>query len=150
MPPCTHYKKPPVNEKDMPPIYLTGHIRIDRWLLLLHPLFPHKCDCPHFLPLYIVDTGDASAVVRQFLIIYEFLFHLSINFICRTFDVTGLAICIAVGQDVTDLCLVKCSEEMSFFDIIIVTDFRTLWNIDIHIDRMCFLNITTRYIQKCI
>ena len=102
MPPCTHYKKPPVNEKDMPPIYLTGHIRIDRWLLLLHPLFPHKCDCPHFLPLYIVDTGDASAVVRQFLIIYEFLFHLSINFICRTFDVTGLAICIAVGQDVTD------------------------------------------------
>lgn len=102
MPPCTHYKKPPVNEKDMPPVYLTGHIRIDRWLLLLHPLFPHKCDCPHFLPLYIVDTGDASAVVRQFLIIYEFLFHLSINFICRTFDVTGLAICIAVGQDVTD------------------------------------------------
>ena len=60
----THYKKPPVNEKDMPPVYLTGRIRIDRWLLLLHPLFPHKCDRPHFLPLYIVDTGDASAVVR--------------------------------------------------------------------------------------
>ena len=77
-------------------------MRIDRWLLLLHPLFPHKCNRPHFLPLYIVDTGDVSAVVRQFLIIYEFLFHLSINFICRTFDVTGLAICIAVGQDVTN------------------------------------------------
>ena len=88
--------------KICPPVYLTGHIRIDRWLQLLHPLFPHKCDRPHFLPLYIVDTGDASAVVRQFLIIYEFFFHLSINFICRTFDVTGLAICIAVSQDVTD------------------------------------------------
>lgn len=100
---CHHvHMKPPVNEKDMPPVYLTRHIRIDRWLLLLHPLFPHKCDRPHFLPLYIVDTGDASAIVCQFLIIYEFLFHLSINFICRTFDVTGLTICIAVGQDVTD------------------------------------------------